>query len=538
MWGCTASLLGVALCVSLARPAGAQAAPRVPTTDRVYADLDRLAALGVIDDMVMGQRPYSEREIARLLTGAAAHLDRLASPRALAWAERAIERDSARFALPGLRPLEQANVAVTGLDSPFRAIPPDGNGTVDASVNPLVAYSGGRQYAGDGTTMSVETRHSALLGSHVALWLNPRFDTFAGHASGAGGTTATDVRLQTGGANLLFGNFSVDVGRDYRIFAQSPTGGIELSENAPAFDAVQISNERPARLPFFLSRFGLVKATAFVADLGPHRVYPHSLLIAYKVSSLIVRHFEFGVQVEDQMGGRGAPTAPLIDRIQDLFPLIGALSPGKEFLFSNKMAGVDFHLHLPNVAGFELYADGAVDDMDTRRLKSSFLNDGGIVTGFAFSCLIDCGSTTIRAEYRQTGIRYYTHDDFATGFASNHTLWGDPLGPRGLGEYLIMDHDAARLGRFSGSAAYEIRSGNLYASTSSNARDAGFHFVQVSHGPGETRRRFTIAWESLPTRRHLTATAKLGIERVTDFAFQSGNNRTNELAQAGLEWRP
>jgi hypothetical protein len=202
------------------------------------------------------------------------------------------------------------------------------------------------------------------------------------------------------------------------------------------------------------------------------------------------------------------------------------------------MAGVDFHLHLPSLAGFELYADGAVDDMDARRFKSSFFNDGGIVTGFAFSCLVNCGRTTIRAEYRQTGIRYYTHAQFPTGYATNHTLWGDPLGPRGLGEYLMVDDDAGRAGRFSVSAAYEIRSGNLYGSTSSNAGDDNFHFVQVSHGPGETRRRFTVGWESLPGPRHLTATAKLGFERVTDFAFQSGSNRSNVLAQAGLEWRP
>jgi hypothetical protein len=251
-----------------------------------------------------------------------------------------------------------------------------------------------------------------------------------------------------------------------------------------------------------------------------------------------VRHLEFGFQVEDQMGGRGAPQASFMDRILDLVPPLDAIETKSDFLFSNKMAGVDFHLRLPSFAGFELYADGAVDDMDARRFRSSFFNDGGIVTGFAFSCLVNCGRTTLRAEYRQTGIRYYTHAQFPTGFASNQTFWGDPLGPRGLGEYLTVDEDAGRAGRFSLGAAYEIRSGNLYGSASTQENDGNFHFVQISHGPGETRRRFTMAWESLPSTRHLTATAKLGVERATDFAFQSGSDRTGLLAQAGLEWRP
>jgi hypothetical protein len=529
--------LGAAILLLVhAAAADAQATPRIPTTDRVYADIDGLAALGLIDDMVAGQRPYSEREIARLLNEASANLDRQAGARA--WAERTIAADQARWALPSIRVLEQASVTATELDSPFRAIPSDANGSVDASINPLVAYAQGRPYAGHGGTLALETRHSALLGRHAAVWINPRLTTFAGSAGGPGGTTATQIRLQSGAASFLFGNLSLDVGRDYEIFAQAPTGGIELSNDAPAFDAVQITNERPARLPGFLSGIGLMKATGFVADLGPHTAHAHSVLVGYKVNALVVRHFEFGFQVEDEMGGRGAPPASFLDRILDLVPPIDALRTSSDFQFSNKMAGIDLHLRLPSFAGLELYADGAVDDMDARRFKSSFLNDGGIVTGFAFSCLIDCGRTTLRAEYHQTGIRYYTHTQFPSGFATNHTLWGDPLGPRGLGEYFMLDHDAGRVGQIGARAAYEIRSGNLYGASSSDAHDDGFHFVQISHAPGETRRRFVATWRSMPSASHLTATAAAGYERVTDFGFTSGVNRSNWLGQVGFEWRP
>ena len=44
-----------------------QATPRVAPTDRVYRDIDRLAAAGLIDTLIVGARPFSEREIVRLL---------------------------------------------------------------------------------------------------------------------------------------------------------------------------------------------------------------------------------------------------------------------------------------------------------------------------------------------------------------------------------------------------------------------------------------------------------------------------------------
>ncbi|MDB4884871.1 MAG: hypothetical protein JWN79_309, partial [Gemmatimonadetes bacterium] len=57
---CAALLLGIA------PAARAQRTALVPVSDPVYADLDRLHDLGVLDSMIVGQRPYSEAEVARL----------------------------------------------------------------------------------------------------------------------------------------------------------------------------------------------------------------------------------------------------------------------------------------------------------------------------------------------------------------------------------------------------------------------------------------------------------------------------------------
>src|SRR4051812_5529596 len=77
--------------IACAAVAGAQATPIVRPTARVYRDIERLGALGLIDTLLLGVRPWSEREITRLLREAQANLAR--KPAARAWAEQTIRVD-------------------------------------------------------------------------------------------------------------------------------------------------------------------------------------------------------------------------------------------------------------------------------------------------------------------------------------------------------------------------------------------------------------------------------------------------------------
>jgi hypothetical protein len=254
------------------------------------------------------------------------------------------------------------------------------------------------------------------------------------------------------------------------------------------------------------------------------------------VSILPHRSFEFGVQVIDEMGGNGAPPASFGDRFLDIFPLIDIFR-SSDFLFSNKMAGAGFRWRVPSFAGFQFYTDAAIDDFDVRRVRSSMLEDGGYVVGFSFSCFAECGRYAARAEYRQTGIRYYTHTQFSTGIAKDDVVLGDPLGPRGLGSYVSLDLDD-RLGTFSLGGAYEVRSGNRYGSVANDEESRGFRFVLMERHPGEHRVRATIGWTSPSRLAKTTARLDLGVERVSHFAFRENDTRTNVLARLQVEVRP
>jgi hypothetical protein len=521
---CLAPLIALTIARSAVQ---AQASPMVDPDARVYRDIDRLAAAGLIDTLIVGSRPFSQHEVLHLLGEARHNIGRLGNDGE--WAVRVIAADSARWAPHALRAIDEARIEADEVRSLDRPAPSDPNGSIVATINPLAADRLQRPLSSNGVTGLLETTHSASLGRHLAVEASPEFSGVAG--GGARG------ELRTANADLLFGNFSIEIGRTYGIFGQSPTGGLLLSENAPSLDMIRLSNDRPAGLPWLLRYLGPIKGTVFVAQLRSLERPSHPRLIGYHISILPHPNFEFGVQVLDEMGGGGGPAASFGDRLEDVVPLIDALFRTRsDFLFSNKFAGVDFHWRVPRARGFELYGEGTLDDFELRRFAGSLLDDGGYIAGFAFSCLAECGRLGVRAEYHQTGIRYYTHLQFPEGITQQGTLLGDPLGPRGLGSYLTVDGETAR-GAWSLTGAYEVRSGNRYGSGLQGA-DSNFVFVRTAAGPGEHRARLMAAWTPGGLDARTTVTFTGGIEHVNDFNFVAGAHRTNGLLQAVVKVRP
>jgi hypothetical protein len=222
--------------------------------------------------------------------------------------------------------------------------------------------------------------------------------------------------------------------------------------------------------------------------------------------------------------------------VLDAVPIIDVFRTHSDFQFSNKMAGADFHWRVPSWRGFELYGESVIDDFDARRLKSSFLDDGGYIAGTALSCITQCGRLGVRAEYRQTGIRYYTHSDYF--LAQHQDLLGDPLGPRGLGGYLTVDGESGSGAYGALTGAFEVRSGNRYAGVANDPHQSDFHFVQISHAPGEKRARLmaTVSTSHGVDRFSVRATA--GVEHVTNYQFVEGSTRNNLLGTVAFVVRP
>ena len=146
------SLITILICS--ATTVGGQATPLVPPRDRVYRDIDRLAAAGLIDTLVVGVRPFSEREVLRLLGEARRNLDR--NPPARAWAERVIGIDLQHYA-HAARLIDAAAAEVIDLDSPYRGIPR--TKTEWSMPRSIHSRQIGAAAVADGVATSLETIH-------------------------------------------------------------------------------------------------------------------------------------------------------------------------------------------------------------------------------------------------------------------------------------------------------------------------------------------------------------------------------------------
>jgi hypothetical protein len=543
-----------ALSLAMAWPgiATGQATTNVPVQDLTYRHVERLVTEGLVDTVHVGQRPYTRREVARIVAEAERNLPRLeerASDMTLAAGARAafarrLGRARATLAAlrsefgtdgrAGTRLVESAAADWTWTNSSPRVVPSDELGGISAVTNPFVDYRLGRRYV-DGGNLAIETTHRARLLPMLAAAARVRTWTGWAERGDSGGHRLTAEALY---AQLALRNLLVEVGRDHLFYGQAMRGSLSVSDNAPGFDMVKLASDLPFRMPWFLGGLGPTRASFFVADLGDEQNFPGAVLIGYKFSFLPSRRVEFGVSVSNQMGGRGAPSASFGDRLLDLVPIIDPLTLGsRDIEISNKFAGMDVRVRFPSARGLEWYVDGLLDDFDHRRVWSSFRDDAGWISGINLPRLTSDGRLQLAAEVQRTGLRYYQHVQFTSGVTFDNRIIGNALGAKSHAAYLRLTRDQGATSSLSLDGALEVRSNDHYRTAWIDSVENRWRFVKVETRPRETRARVALTWrgEFSPTRPRVVA--EVGYERVANFGFARGAGRNNVLGRVGVERR-
>jgi hypothetical protein len=548
--------LAAVLCLGPAA-LGAQATTTVPVQDRVYRDLDRLLGAGLVQTVIVGQRPFSRREIARIVISVKPTTNRALSrivvrlAREYAWEIGAIDSGRQELATqsdssaalgktvtsPSATRIDVNSVSLEllGANSQSRAIPSDATGSVAADINPLLSGRAGRTYR---TGLNSALEGDASFRAAYALVF---------HASGRAlstensGTNFTTGELLAGSGSLLWRNIIAEVGRQQFVWGQGMEGGLLGSTSGRALDMVRIANDTPFFAPSYLRHLGPLRGSLVLTDLGHNQTFPGSYIIAYKLSgNPFSPRFEFAASVLSEQGGRGAPSTSLINRFIDDIPLLQYTLPAGDKShdqISNKFAGWEYRYRVPEWRGMQIYAEHQFDDMDPRRWKSTLWQDGGHIAGLSFADLGFNGAFSASAEYHHTGLRYYKHAVFTSGVAFNRSLIGDPLGNQGDGGYARLVADAGALNAFTLDAAYERRGGDVYGATVNGdaAHESNFRFVLLESRPAERRQRLVGGWEFRQTENWRGAIHG-GFERVRNFAFVQGARRNNFLADLTVSW--
>jgi len=513
------------LLVPVGRATGQGTTPVAPS-DPVYRDVDRLAQLGLLDSTIVGQRPYSRRELARL---AGLARDRLASQpgavlragEATAIVSRIAERfrvDSSRATLlPRLVLLDAASVGAVSTDADRRGFAGSFPRLLEATIDPLAAPRRLGLPAVRGESGALELAQRVELSRWFAAHARERFEL----ALPRPGDSDTRLALLLGGVRMRAGNLALSIGREQLAWAATDEDGLFLASDAPALDQISLSGDRPFTLPGFLRALGPTQATLLLADLGPSVVRSHSRLLAYKVSVRPAHALELGATFMNHFGGAGAPSASLGNRLVDFLPFVDIFrqhnytdSSRTLDVESDKLLGVNARLRVAKLDGIVLATELLIDDFDVHRIPTLFGWDGA-QTFSAELPSVSGSPFSLRLAVAHTGVRTYTHGQLSNGITTRGEFLGDPLGPDAKAFGGTVAWHAAHGGRIALDARTELYSRSDYVITDEMTR---FTLHRVGSVTNELRDRLgaSVEW---PGWSELTLLARASAERIRNADF-------------------
>lgn len=524
----------------------AQAVAAVPLDDLAYADVDRLAGLGVLDSVVFGQRPYSHREMARIVRVSRSGIARWAASGAtahqLARARTPLRRLEARFAeegasraAPAGRLVHRESLTASSTDAVRRGFSGNITGLLEATIDPVAARRLGRPVP-RGTSLALDLGQQLDAAPWLSLHLAERVE---GGATRGASRSSVQAEVLAGGLRARFANVAVRIGRERTAWAQSAGDGLLLASDAPALDLVSVSGDEPFRFPGPLRRLGLVQATLIVADLGASVVRSRSKLLAYKLSVQPYRAVEVGATFLNHYGGEGGRSSTLGNRLVDFLPFVDIFR-GHNYtdttrtldVDSDKQLGVDGRVRVARLGGLLMAGELVIDDFDVHRIPTLFTWDGAQSVRLVLPSVAGSASS-VGVFAKHTGVRTYTHGSLSNGLTSRGRLLGDELGPdaKAFG---------AQLGWEPGGplrATLEARSA-IYSRATYVTEEQGTHFLIRRVGAASNELRDRIVATVVAHRADgLALTARLAGERIRNADF-AGGSRRDYAAEVAVRYTP
>jgi membrane-associated phospholipid phosphatase len=368
--------------------------PYVPMSSWVYAEFDRLAALGYLKTDISGLRPWTRMECARLLQEA---------DDKLRWNEAgAVEAGSiydslaTEFAMES-KLLEGGSNLQARLESVYsRATVISGQPLRDGfDFGQTITDDYGRPYA-EGFNAIAGFSGWASAGSFVA-YLNGEYQQAPSAPSLPTATLeaiakmqqlpATPSSLPVPGVNrfdaleayagMQLGNWQITFGKQEQWWGADESGAMLFSNNAAPIMMFQVNRVAPFELPGFLRRLGEVRTDFILGRLGGQNwVFSQSggpvgswteplsdqpFIEGSKISFKPSANLEFGMGVTTLFAGEGVPFT--LHKFGQVLFSNGNGFPGSPGDPGDRRGGFDFKYRIPKLRDWlTLYGDAFTDD--------------------------------------------------------------------------------------------------------------------------------------------------------------------------------
>jgi hypothetical protein len=344
-----------------------------------YSALERLAALGYINTQIMGLKPWTRMECARLTDEAAEALARANNPNqeAVQLLENFQKDFAYELSLLGgghnltanIESIYARTVSISGPDlsnsfhfgqtvsddfgRPFeRGTNEQDGGSFSAVAGPLVVSVRAEYQHAPGAPAFSDTTVSAMATA----------DSEPASAVQAGPFAPINrVQLLDAYAGVNLGNWEIVVGRQSLSWGPGPDGSMLWSDNAPPVDMVRLVNPEPLHLPRFLRFLGPVRVDQFFGRLGGHPYVPRPFEYGQKINVKPFSFLELGFARTVTIGGQGSGN-PLTTQ-NFIYSFFGKVNQRLDSVPGDAHTEMDWTFYVPKVRNYiVLYGDAYADD--------------------------------------------------------------------------------------------------------------------------------------------------------------------------------
>lgn len=363
--------------VAVDRTPSAMGSPYVPLDSWIYPLLDRLAALGFFDDAILGMKPWTRLECARLVSEAGDRL-RDASPGTEAGRlyDSLRPEFSSELSLLGggsnnsahLESIYARGTQISGppLTDGFhfgQTLVNDFGRPFERGFNSVDGFSGWATAGCWVVYVRGEYQHSPAApaispqaeSAIASMDLNPVFPP-------SPIAERDQARLLDTYIGLNVANWQVSYGQESEWWSPNESGALLFSDNAFPVRMFHINRVSPFQLPGLFKFLGPMRWDAFFGTLQGHQTSPGPYFHGEKISFKPTRNLEFGFSRTVVLGGAGLPIT-LNRLIHSYFSVTSsnnetpATDPGK------RTGGFDFSYRVPFLRNWlTIYTDSLADD--------------------------------------------------------------------------------------------------------------------------------------------------------------------------------
>lgn len=503
------------------------ASVNVPLNHWSYRAIDTLIGFGTIRTALLGMKPFTRDEMARLIVEAIPRVEELSYQQRVV-AARLLRRLILTFqdevnAQTGTapetpvftwKPLDEVSLEFVQLDGkPTRMLP---EGQLDATEGtPLVRNNEGIDYE-DGQNVLLTASTHGKVWDRFAFLVQPLFAlNFPSNDSVDG-----DARLHKGYLKAHLGPFEFELGRDSLWWGQGSRGTLVFSNHARPLDLIQLSMPHPVKLPWI----GWTKLGLFFSILEDDRDVSRAKLFGGRLLLKPAPWLELGFVAGVQFDGEGVPSLGADDLI-DLLTLQNPEGDNGENL-TNQLAAIDLRLTIPFLRYSQIYLEYGGEDTsgfnDSAAEVPEFLfGDQAFLVGLYVPRLTDDGRTTFRFELMANDFSndatpgvWYGNSTYTSGFTYQGRVLGHAAGGDSQEFFWRLTRDLTKQATAGVDFSYQRRGDTILSLDPTAKKERHFR------GGIDLRYFFTDSWEF-----H----SRFAMEKVENVNLQQDRDRTNVL---------